>query len=61
MSNKLVIVKKDKHIVSSYFESMDLVQVSIDQDENHSILGNIYLGKVKNIVKNINADRKSVV
>ena len=55
MSNKLVIVKKDKHIISSYFESMDLVQVSIDQDENHSILGNIYLGKVKNIIKNINA------
>lgn len=55
MGNKLVIVKKDKHIISSFFESMDLVQVSIDQDENHSILGNIYLGKVKNIVKNINA------
>ncbi|HHX11703.1 MAG TPA: ribonuclease E/G, partial [Clostridiales bacterium] len=42
----MVIVKKDKHIISSFFESMDLVQVSIDQDENHSILGNIYLGKV---------------
>lgn len=55
MSNKLVIVKKDKHIISAFFEAMDLVQVSIDQDENNSILGNIYLGKVKNIVKNINA------
>ncbi|HHU70517.1 MAG TPA: ribonuclease E/G, partial [Clostridiales bacterium] len=55
MSNKLVIVKKDKHIISSFFETMNLVQVSIDQDENNGILGNIYLGKVKNIVKNINA------
>lgn len=55
MSNKLVIVKKDKHIISSFFETMNLVQVSIDQDENSGILGNIYLGKVKNIVKNINA------
>ncbi|NLZ83216.1 MAG: ribonuclease E/G, partial [Clostridiales bacterium] len=47
MSNKLVIVKKDKHIISAFFEAMDLVQVSIDQDDNNSILGNIYLGKVK--------------
>lgn len=55
MSNKLVIVRQENRIISSYFEDMNLVQVSINSTEDTGILGNIYLGKVKNIVKNINA------
>ncbi|HWT76848.1 MAG TPA: ribonuclease E/G [Mobilitalea sp.] len=55
MENKLVITKKDNVIVSAFFEGKDLVQVSLNASEEEGILGNIYLGKVKNIVKNINA------
>lgn len=55
MENKLVITKKDNVIVSAFFEGKDLVQVSLNAAKEASILGNIYLGKVKNIVKNINA------
>ena len=55
MDNKLVITKKDNMIISATFEGRDMVQVSINTSEEDGILGNIYLGKVKNIVKNINA------
>ena len=55
MDNKLVITKKDNMIISASFEGRDMVQVSVNTSEEDGILGNIYLGKVKNIVKNINA------
>ncbi len=55
MENKLVITKKDNMIISASFEGRDMVQVSVNTSEEDGILGNIYLGKVKNIVKNINA------
>ncbi len=55
MENKLVITKKDNVIVSASFEGKDMVQVSLNASEEEGILGNIYLGKVKNIIKNINA------
>ncbi len=55
MENKLVITKKDNVIISASFEGKDMVQVSLNKSEEEGILGNIYLGKVKNIVKNINA------
>ncbi len=55
MENKLVITKKDNMIISASFEGRDMVQVSVNTAEEDGILGNIYLGKVKNIVKNINA------
>jgi len=42
-------------IISAFFEGMEMVQVSLCPAEKDDILGNIYLGKVKNIVKNINA------
>lgn len=55
MENKLVITRKENVIISAAFEGKDLVQVSLNTSEENGILGNIYLGKVKNIVKNINA------
>lgn len=55
MDNKLIITRKDNKIISAFFEGKDMVQVSINATEDTGILGNIYLGKVKNIVKNINA------
>lgn len=55
MSGKLIITKKDGMILSSLYENNDLVQVNVEREEAQSILGNLYIGKVKNIVKNINA------
>ncbi|MHB8129162.1 MAG: ribonuclease E/G, partial [Mobilitalea sp.] len=55
MENKLIITKKDNIIISAFFEGKDMVQVSLNTSKEEGILGNIYLGKVKNIIKNINA------
>lgn len=55
MNNKLIITKQDNKIISAIYEANDMVQVNIDHTDYTSILGNIYIGKIKNIVKNINA------
>ncbi|CUH92496.1 ribonuclease E/G [Herbinix luporum] len=55
MSHKIIITRQDHTIISALFEGKDMVQVSLNPDNEENILGNIYLGKVKNIVKNINA------
>ncbi len=55
MNHKLIITKNNDTIISSLFDGMNMIQVSINPANDDTILGNIYLGKVKNIVKNINA------
>lgn len=55
MDNKLIIARQENKIISAFFEGKDMVQVSLNSSKQEAILGNIYLGKVKNIVKNINA------
>lgn len=55
MNNKLIITKHENTIISAFFEGMDMIQVSLSPAGENTILGNIYLGKVKNIIKNINA------
>jgi ribonuclease G len=55
MDNKLIITKLENKIISAIYEDSDMLQVNMDHVEKQSIFGNIYLGKVKNIVKNINA------
>lgn len=55
MNHKLIITKHKDTVISAFFEDMDMVQVSLNPAKEDDILGNIYLGKVKNIVKNINA------
>ena len=55
MNHKLIITKNNDSIISALFDGMDMIQVSINPANDDMILGNIYLGKVKNIVKNINA------
>lgn len=52
---KLLITRQNNKIISSLFEEKDLIQVNIDDANTESLLGNIYVGKVKNIIKNINA------
>ena len=54
MDNRLIITKKQDCVKTYYFENDKLVTIHAEQTGN-SILNNIYIGKVKNIVKNINA------
>ena len=49
MSQKLIITKYKDTIISAFFQGMDMVQVSLNPANEDAILGNIYLGKVKNI------------
>lgn len=53
-SNKLIITRLDNRILTAWIENGKTVQMSLE-DGNGSSLNNIYIGKVKNIVKNINA------
>lgn len=55
MSKKLIITKLNQNIISALYEESQMIQVNVDPIEESSQLGNIYVGKVKNIVKNINA------
>lgn len=55
MNHKLIITKLDNRIVSAIYEGNEMLQVNLDKTSEQSILGNIYVGKVKNIVKNISA------
>ncbi len=51
---QLVITRLSGRIVSALFCGNDLLQINVEP-QNVSLLGSIYVGKVKNIVKNINA------
>ena len=55
MNHKLIITKNNDTIISAFYDGMDMIQVSLNPANDDTILGNIYLGKVKNIIKNINA------
>lgn len=51
--SKLVITRWNGHLLTAMFEGGEAVELSVE--EERSILGNIYIGKVKNIVKNLNS------
>ena len=53
--NRFIITRREDTIYSSLFSDSTMVQVNAESANHPGILGNIYLGKVKNIVKNINA------
>jgi len=53
MNKKLVITKVNNRIISSVYEDLTMTEVNISE-ENATGLHNIYLGRVENIVKNIN-------
>lgn len=55
MSNKLIITKNEGKILSFFLEDNEAVQINVEKEMSDHILNNIYLGKVKNIVKNIDA------
>lgn len=53
--NELVITDYQKHKISAFFEDGKMTQVSAFSEEKGRRLGNIYVGRVDHIVKNINA------
>ncbi len=52
---KLIITEYKDKIASVLMENSRPVQISMEPKSKTSILGNIYIGRVQNIVKNINA------
>lgn len=61
MNTRIIITKQkltdrqENYIVTSIFEDDRLAEIVCEKEEDASLLGNIYIGKVKNIVKNLNA------
>lgn len=48
--------RNDKdYIVTALYQDKKMLEVTLEPVEQQSILGNIYVGRVKNIVKNLNA------
>ena len=52
---QLLITRREDAVLSSLFEEKELIQVHIENTKEQSKIGNIYVAKVKNIVKNIEA------
>lgn len=59
MRQKILITKilKDKncYIATAIYQEQKLLEIHLESMEEQSILGNIYVGRVKDIVKNLNA------
>lgn len=53
--NKLIITRWNGSVITLLQSEKETVQVDIEPQGTPSILGNIYIGKVNHIVKNINA------
>ena len=51
----LVIIKDGEKVITGLFDGNELVEAQIEDLEGGELLGKIYLGKVKNIIANINA------
>lgn len=51
--NKMVITRWNERLLTALFDEKTALEIGVE--EERSILGNIYIGKVKNIVKNLNA------
>ena len=59
MENTLLITKliwnQKKYIATALYQGAKLLEVSLEPLDAQNILGNIYVGRVKDIVKNLNA------
>lgn len=53
--NELVITNYKNSIISAVYEDKQMIQVSACRKKQTACVGNIYVGRVDNIVKNINA------
>ena len=57
MRRKIVLTKKNNNILTTLIENDEIVEIKVckEKHENQFLVGNIYVGKVKNIVSNIEA------
>lgn len=55
LDKKLIIVRYQDKILTALLEEGRVVELHCDEEQRNSLLGNIYIGKVCNIVKNIHA------
>ncbi len=59
VKNTLLITKlkqnNKEYIATALYQDKKMLEVTLEPVEQQSILGNIYVGRVKNIVKNLNA------
>ena len=55
LDKKLLIVRCRGRILTALKEGDKVVELHLDEEERNSLLGNIYIGRVPNIVKNIHA------
>lgn len=57
MTRKLVITTLDEQVITALLENDEVIELHVSErhETNTYRLGNIYIGKVKKIVKNINA------
>ena len=53
--SKIIVTRIKNRIITTRFDGFNLERISIADTDKESIIGNIYIAKVKNIVKNINA------
>lgn len=55
VGKSIIIVRSGARIITSLTDGNELVTIQVDKAESSRMVGNIYVGKVQNIVKNINA------
>lgn len=51
--NKIIITRWNGRLLTALFDEKEALEIGVE--EEGSILGNIYIGKVKNVVKNLNS------
>ena len=54
MSNSIVVVRKDNRIMTALFADKELVTIGLENIGKEERVGDVFIGKVQNIVKNIN-------
>lgn len=53
--SKLVITHYENRIASAVYEDGKMAEVSLEDGKSSSVIGNVYVGRVESVVKNINA------
>lgn len=53
--SKLIISRMNDRIVTALSDGGDILQINFDSDTDQPMVGDIYLGRVQNVVKNIQA------
>lgn len=53
--NKLIVTEREGRILTALLEEGRCRSISLNPKEGQSLVGNIYIGKVKHVLKNINA------